>query len=192
MNSKRLLVKAPFLSAALLLVALAGTATAQIGIIINGNELTGRQATAMAAVCGPIPPAGIYWYDMRSGAWGFEGKETAGFIMPGHNFGPLSPNASRGNTGVYINGRQLNAAEVTGLQRLLGTVYRGRWWLDGRTGCWGVEGEAQPRGNILSAMRTQRRDGDNFWSGRLGRGNSDGDCGYINAGGTTVGTGSCR
>jgi hypothetical protein len=42
-------------------------------------------------------------------------------------------------------------------------------------------------------MRMQGgQDGDNFWSTSNAAGNSSGGCGYVNVGGTFVGTGSCR
>src|SRR4051812_43235097 len=110
----------------------------------------------MAALYGYAPPLGRYWYDSRSGAWGMEGGGTAGFILPGHSFGPLARDASNGNTGVLINGRELNLEEAVVLQRTFGAIYRGRWWLDGRTGYWGAEGNPRPLGNIISALQAQQ------------------------------------
>lgn len=110
-------------------------------VFVNGTELTGRQLQAlMATYRVAAPPPGRYWYDSRSGAWGLEGHETAGFLLPGHDFGLLAANASAGHTGVFINGRELNIVEALTLQRSFGAVYRGRRWLDGRTGYWGAEG----------------------------------------------------
>lgn len=166
------------------------------GIVVNGRELTALQAQAMRSLYGHVPPPGHYWYDTMSGAWGIDGRATAGFILPGHDFAPLRADASRGTTGVFINGRELNMAEALFLQQTFGAVYRGRWWLDGRTGYWGAEGNPMPLGNIMAAMRTQRggggNGGDNFWSTSTGSGNWSGDCGYVSVGGSTVMTGSCR
>jgi hypothetical protein len=173
--------------------AAAVAAKAGTGIFINGTELTRRQALAIVALYQRLPPPAHYWYDSRSGAWGFEGHETAGFILPGHNFSPLSPEASHGNTEVFINGRELNLAEAASLQRIFGAVYKGRWWLDGRTGNWGAEGNPIPLGNILSVLRAQTKSqGDHFWSSSTAAGNWDGDCGYINVSGDIQGLGSCR
>jgi len=166
-------------------------ATAQGGgVVVNGRELTVQQAQAIQSLYGYGPPPGHYWYDSRSGAWGIEGRATAGFIMPGHNLGWLRADASHGNTGVFINGRGLNMAEALFLQQTFGAVCRGRWWLDGRTGYWGAEGNPIPLGNIMAAMRMQRggggNGGDNFWSTSTGTGNWSGDCGYVSVGGSTV------
>jgi len=54
--------------------------------------------------------------------------------------GPLSADASKGDTGVFINGREIHRQELNYLQRLFGTVNRGRYWLDDR-GLVGHEGE---------------------------------------------------
>jgi hypothetical protein len=164
------------------------------GIVINGRELTASQARAIQALYRYVPPPGRYWYDTFSGAWGVDGRGTSGFILPGHDLGPLRPDASRGTTGVFINGRELNLPEAAAIQQAFGAVYRGRWWLDGRTGYWGAEGNRMPLGNLHAAMRFQHggQGGDNFWSTSTGAGNWNGDCGYVSVGGTTVGTGSCR
>lgn len=161
------------------------------GIVINGRELTGDQAMALRSTYGFAPFPGRYWYDATSGAWGFEGREAGGFILPGHGLGPLSPDASGGNTGVFINGRQLNMIEAMRLQQTFGAVYPGRWWLDGRTGYWGMEGNPIPLGNVTAALQSQNSaragGGDNFWSSRTAAGNDDGQSGYINVDGTIIG-----
>ncbi|MFO1410301.1 MAG: hypothetical protein U1F06_07990 [Steroidobacteraceae bacterium] len=45
---------------------------------------------------------------------GPEGGPTAGFTAPGMNLGALPADASRGNTGVFINGRELPMQDVAG------------------------------------------------------------------------------
>jgi hypothetical protein len=82
--------------------------------------------------------------------------------------------------------------EAAGLQRIFGAVYQGRWWIDGRTGNFGQEGNPMPMGNILAALRAQGRGGnggDNFWSSSTARGNSSGGCSYVSVGGTTATSG---
>jgi len=163
----------------------------QTGIIINGRELSRTDAMGLISIYHYAPPPGRYWYDTVSGAWGIEGREALGFILPGHDLGPLAANASAGNTGVFINGRELNLAEAANIQRTFGAVYQGRWWLDGRTGYYGVEGTPAPMGNIIAALQAQRSNGsgDNFWSSRTAVGNSSGGCSYVNVGGTTASSG---
>jgi hypothetical protein len=158
-------------------------------ILINGRELTKEQVIALAQAYHYFPPPGRYWYDTRSGAWGVEGHETAGFILTGHDFGPMAATASKGNTGVFINGREMNMIEAVRIYQTFGAVYRGQWWLDGRTGYYGVEGNPMPVGNIVMALRSQRsgRGGDNFWCSVTACGNDNGKSGYVDVGGTIVG-----
>ena len=167
----------------------------QTGIFINGRELSADQAGALAATYGYSPPAGHFWYDSWSGAWGVMGREPAGFILPGHDFGPLPADASGGTTGVFINGRQINMVEAVEIQSTFGAVYAGRWWLDGRTGYFGLEGNPMPLGNLIAMIQAQSNQassgggGDNFWSSRTAVGNSSGGCSYVNVGGTTAASG---
>jgi hypothetical protein len=176
--------------------ATAFPAAAATGVYINRSELTASQLTAIVGLYRYAPLPGRYWYDPHSGAWGLEGRETVGFILPGHNFGALEANASNGDTGVFINGRELNLTEAIAIRKTFGAVYRGRWWLDGRTGYWGREGNPIPLGNILVAIEAQRGGsggGDNFWSSRTARGNSSGGCSYVNVGnGQTATSAGCN
>ena len=57
-------------------------------------------------------------------------------------------------TAVNINGRQINVAEALYLRALLGSVLPGRWWLDGATGYFGLEGNPIPVGNLLAVARS--------------------------------------
>jgi hypothetical protein len=159
------------------------------GVIINGGELTAEQVAALQSAYRFAPLPGRYWYDSNSGAWGFEGREAVGFILPGHDFGPLAADASQGHTGVFINGREINMIEAMRIQQTFGAVYPGRWWLDGRTGYFGMEGNPMPLGNVHAALQAQNsgRSGDNFWSSATAAGNDDGTSGYVNVGGTIVG-----
>ncbi|MHC4791855.1 MAG: hypothetical protein ACYS8Y_10555 [Planctomycetota bacterium] len=91
-------------------------------------------------------PSGDYWYDNISGLWGKRGSPSLGQILPGLRLGgSLSADASNGDTGVFINSREIYRQELAYLQRLFGTVNRGRYWLNG----WGVGGKkAAPRSLI--------------------------------------------
>ncbi len=86
-------------------------------------------------------PPGRYWYDGVSGLWGVEGgpsmDQTAAGLPLG---GPLQPDASMSDTGVFINGREIHADEVAELLRMFGEVPPGRYWL-GADLVGGLEGE---------------------------------------------------
>jgi hypothetical protein len=108
-------------------------------VIVNGARVTDEELAG-------VEPSGVrvsdgrYWYDRVSGGWGLEGGPTAGFVVPGLKLGaPLHPDASNGDTGVFINGRQLHTQDVAVLQQLIGMVMPGRWWVDAQ-GNFGPEG----------------------------------------------------
>ena len=110
-------------------------------VIINGTALPTETVRALErAYQVPIAP-GRYWYDALSGAWGVEGGPIAGQMMPGLRLGgPLRADASRGDTQVFINGRELTMGEALALQQACRTaVYRGRYWVNS-LGVGGFEG----------------------------------------------------
>ncbi len=167
------------------------------GIFINGRELTPRQVEEIRATYASVAPPGRYWYDSRSGLYGFMGREAYGFIRPGHNFGTLPPNASNGNTGVFINGREINLIEASFFQQLFGAVYRGRWWLDGRTGNVGAEGNPMPLANVIVALQQAKQrgakgQGGYSWHSNVtgASGGSEGGCTWVNIPGSGSVTGS--
>jgi serine/threonine protein kinase len=167
------------------------------GIYINGSQLTSEQVQGLRATYGAVAPPGQYWYDTRSGLWGLWGHEAAGFIRPGHDFGMLAENASNGNTGVFINGREINLVEAQYIQQAFGAVYQGRWWLDGVTGNFGLEGNPTPIANMTSAFRGgQQSGGDTGYRWRDGRGSvaaSEGNCFIMSVpGANTVSTPGCN
>jgi hypothetical protein len=178
------------------LAVLAGAAPAlaqgnQPQTIINGTALTGQQKAEFRRAYGVPPLAGDFWYDTRSGLWGVKGREAFGLIRPGHGYGTLAATASAGTTGVFINGRQINVAEALYLRNLLGSVIPGRWWLDGTTGYFGVEGTAIPTGNLFAVVRAaQARSGGDVSYYRDGMGTSMATSAGCAAGST--GTGSSR
>jgi len=113
----------------------AGTSPASVQpdtrIIVNGETLadeTIRQLQQMYPVA--IAP-GRYWYDAVSGVWGRDGEPVAGQMMPGLRLGgSLSAAASRGASGVFINGRQLTGGEKQYLEILCQTpVMPARYWV---------------------------------------------------------------
>jgi hypothetical protein len=121
------------------------------GIFVNEVELTPQQVQALQAAYGGVGQPGRFWYDRMNGSWGRQGGPTEGFIAAGLNLGgPLREDASSGDTGVYINGRQLHRVDVQRLS-LLGPVRPGRCWMDAQ-GYIGLEG--QPAfANIFTAAR---------------------------------------
>ena len=122
-------------------------------MFVNGEHVSDATLIELEQRGGHVQD-GRYWYDRVCGAWGLEGGPTAGFIQPGLKLGgPLKAEASNGSTGVYINGRQLHAQDVAGLQKSVGTVMPGRWWVDAQ-GNFGMEGGAM-LGNLwfMAQMR---------------------------------------
>jgi len=167
------------------------------GIYINGREISQQQVEQLRAMYGYVAPPGKYWYDFRGGLYGTMGYEAAGFMRPGHDFGPLPANASNGNTGVFINGRQINMNEAMYCQRLFGAVYQGHWWLDGRTGNMGAEGNPTPIVNVFVALQQAQRSnqgGSYSWHSNTtgASGGSSGGCSYVSIPGSgTVSSGNC-
>ncbi|MEO1035967.1 MAG: hypothetical protein AAFX44_10445 [Pseudomonadota bacterium] len=140
---------------AILAAALLGAsalATAQAGgVVVNGRTMTGPEIQAFTEAYGSAPIPGNYWYDARSGLYGYIGGMPLGRMNPGHNYGAMAANASNGTTGVYINGRQLPAQEVAQYAQMFGTVQPGRYWLDA-SGNVGIEGNSQPMANLYGGM----------------------------------------
>ncbi|MEO8200756.1 MAG: hypothetical protein ABI679_09570 [Gemmatimonadota bacterium] len=157
----------------LVLAATANVAMAQSDqhqTIINGKALTVEQNGEFTRMYGTRPLGGNFWYDPASGLWGVVGREAFGVLRPGHSYGQLSPVASAGNTGVFINGRQINMAEALYIKSLLGSVLPGRWWLDGTTGNFGVEGNPMPAGNLFAiAKAAQSRSGTYYYNNGMGQ-----------------------
>jgi hypothetical protein len=128
------------LSALLILmlgVAPQGASAQQSEILVNGQPLTLEEV----AYYGVELPPGRYWYDQVSGLWGVEGSGYAGQIVAGLPLGgPLQPDASLGDTGVFFNNRELHATELAELLQVFSEVPPGRYWL-GANLVGGVEGQ---------------------------------------------------
>ena len=145
-------------------------------LVFNGVALTADQVSWLESMCRAHIPDGAYWYDNLCGAWGWQGGPCAGFIQPGLNLGgPLRPDASNGNTGVFINGRQLHFQDVVALQQFA-PVQPGRFWVDAQAN-FGYEG-GPLAGNLLLLAQAAARarggaGGDNFWNTRFSAGNYD-------------------
>ncbi|KAM5385489.1 hypothetical protein ACJZ2D_000688 [Fusarium nematophilum] len=150
-------------------------------VIVNGMELGQADLLTLQGVLGAVIP-GNYWYDRRSGGYGTVGGPCTGFMVAGLALGngELHPHAS-GNTGtgVFINGREIHAMDVVGLQAMGVWVRQGRWWLNA-DGSYGMEGSPVTLGNLR--MQANARPGGggggggaHTWSTSMGHyGGSDG------------------
>jgi hypothetical protein len=164
------------------LLAVAGTSQAQQRqVVVNRVRISDQDLRAFEQRWHTSVRDGNYWYDRVSGAWGLEGGPTAGWIAPGLGLGgPLRADASSGNTGVFINGRELHLLDVQALMQIV-QVQRGSWWVDAQ-GNFGPEGG--PVWGNLVAMAQQRGRGKS-WSAYSSDGHSfiggDGNCTYFNS-----------
>jgi hypothetical protein len=120
-------------------------------VVINGQRLSDQTVEALERGFQVKVMDGHYWYDRMNGSWGVQGGPVAGFIMAGLDLGgPLRADASSGDTGVFINGRELHRVDVARLSQI-GPVFPGRCWMDAY-GNIGLEG--QPAfGNVWAAVR---------------------------------------
>ena len=148
-----------FLPAFLLM---ANQSTAQTtNVFINGVELSLTQTQSVEQYYRVKIQKGRYWYDSTCGLWGLEGEGVTGLILPNLNLGgQLKSNASKGRTGLFINGRQVNRKELLQWKGLLGTVNLGRYWMDAY-GNVGFEGGAYLF-NVVQ-LQNRNRSQNSFW-----------------------------
>jgi hypothetical protein len=147
-------------------------------VIINGVVLSEKQIAELEQIYKVKPLPGKYWYDARSGLYGVVGFPAYGFMLAGHDYGNLEKSASNGNTGVFVNGRELPQSEWAVWSQLLGYMIQpGKYWLDDN-GNAGYEGNPIPTENLFMAAQRNNYRGsgsgrDNFWSSRFSAGNYD-------------------
>ncbi len=100
-------------------------------IVVNGQALSAEAVRQLQQVYPVAIAPGRYWYDAVSGAYGREGEPIAGQMMAGLSLGgPLLADASRGTSGVFINGRQITAGEKAYIEGLCQTpVAPARYWI---------------------------------------------------------------
>ena len=167
----------------------AASALAQSGsVFVNGTPLPTEKRRALEQAYGVPIQAGRYWYDAVSGVWGLDGGPAQGQIHPNLQLGgPLRADASKGNTRVFVNGRELHLMDVMALRRCT-PVIPGRYWVLAN-GIGGYEGgppsfnlaalcSAATGGGGKSSMRC-----DNYGGGQFNCGNSRTGIGVIGEGG---------
>lgn len=127
-------------------------AAAGRGVVVNGLKLEEAVVAALERQFNVRILDGAYWYDARCGAWGVEGGPTVGLLPAGMRLGgALQANASRGTTGVFVNGRQLHTMDVAALRRIT-VVLPGRYWID-------AQGNVGYEGNPLAFMNLAQQAG---------------------------------
>ncbi|VFQ82035.1 unnamed protein product [Cuscuta campestris] len=98
-------------------------------VIVNGHRISDELVKKAERSAGKISP-GQYWYDFRAGFWGVMGGPCLGIIPPfieEFNY-PMPENCTGGNTGVFVNGRELHDKDLQllcsrGLPDLKGRSY---------------------------------------------------------------------
>ena len=110
-------------------LAVAAATSVAADVVVNRVALDNATRQALERTYRVSIAPRRYWYDQTSGVWGMEGGPAAGQIHPGLRLGgPMWQGASRGKTGVVVNGRELHRLDVAALQRCT-PVIPGRYWV---------------------------------------------------------------
>ncbi|KAL6876335.1 hypothetical protein ACP4OV_012907 [Aristida adscensionis] len=90
-----------------------GTRNGRARVYVNGFPISDRAVRKAEKLAGAIGP-GDYWYDYRAGFWGVMGRPCLGMIppyIPEFNY-PMPKNCAGGNTGIFVNGRELHRKDL--------------------------------------------------------------------------------
>ncbi|XP_011101017.1 protein ENHANCED DISEASE RESISTANCE 4 [Sesamum indicum] len=82
-------------------------------VFVNGRLIPDHLVKKAEKLAGPVQP-GEYWYDIQAGFWGVMGHPCLGIVMPNieeFNY-PMPENCAAGNTGVFVNGRELHQKDL--------------------------------------------------------------------------------
>ncbi|KAL8103111.1 hypothetical protein AgCh_027588 [Apium graveolens] len=82
-------------------------------VYVNGENIPLLAVKKAEKFAGPIQP-GEYWYDFQAGFWGVMGHPCLGIIAPyinAFNY-PMPKGCAAGNTGVFVNGRELYQGDL--------------------------------------------------------------------------------
>jgi len=175
-----------FRLAGISLLALAAASSMAADVVVNAVALDNPTQHAIERAYRVRLVPGRYWYDPVSGVWGLEGGPSAGQIHPGLRLGgPLRRDASRGRTGVIVNGRELHGLDVAALQRCV-RVVPGRYWVLAN-GVGGVE-RGPPQFNLAVLCGGGASGGsstrcDNYGGGQFNCSNQRTGIGMISEGG---------
>ena len=130
-------------------------------IVVNGIPLSDSEIKIIEDLSGRPLPAGTkveWWYDPKTGIVGFPGKPMHGRLWPELEVGgPLRADASNGDSGVFLNGRELTSREAEDISRLLGTAMSNRYSLDADLNL-GIEGGARI-GNLAELLEKAKQKG---------------------------------
>jgi hypothetical protein len=176
----------PMKTILVLVLACSPLAVPAADVVVNAQRVDAPTLQRLERMYGvPIQP-GRYWYDKVSGVWGLEGGPGAGQIHPGLALGgALRADASKGDTRVFVNGRELHRLDVVALQRCT-KVIPGRYWV-WVNGIGGYEG-GPPAFNLAELCAPRRTRGssmqcEDYGGGRFNCSNSATGGGMISEGG---------
>ncbi|KAJ9152907.1 hypothetical protein P3X46_026415 [Hevea brasiliensis] len=99
---------------------------------------------------------GFYWYDKVSGFWGKEGKKPCQIISPQLSIGGhMHQDASKGNTNILINNREITKTELLMLQ-MIGVKCEGttHFWVSA-DGSYQEEGMNNVKGKIWDTKKAK-------------------------------------